>query len=85
MKNKKNKIKMSEINSKLCEKLEKIIFVDPGQRGVSKCWIHGCLFDAATKLLKCDKTKSIISLNKLITIPLGKDLFKRYRSLDKRI
>ena len=35
--------------------------------------------------VKCDKTKSIISLNKLITIPLGKDLFKRYRSLDKRI
>ena len=48
---------MSEINSKLCEKLEKVIFVDPGQRGVSKCWINGCLFDAAEKLLKCDKKK----------------------------
>ena len=44
-------------DEKLCSRLEKVIFVDPGQRGVSKCWIEGCLHEAAKRILECEKEK----------------------------
>ena len=37
--------------------LEKVIFIDPGKRGLENMWTHGCLASAADQLLKTDKSK----------------------------
>ena len=43
------------MNEEFCYNLEKIIFQDIGNRGLSNFWTNGCLFNASTKILECDK------------------------------
>lgn len=42
-------------NIELCTKIEDIICIDPGNRGIDKCFQKGNLFNAANSILKCDK------------------------------
>jgi len=44
------------MNVQLCSDLEKVIFQDIGKRGLSEFWTYGCLHEAATKILDCNKT-----------------------------
>lgn len=44
-------------NKDFCSRLESIIFVDPGKRGISEFWTHGSLIQAAESILKCDHSK----------------------------
>ncbi|KAH0786452.1 DUF4392 domain-containing protein [Histomonas meleagridis] len=37
--------------------LEKVIFIDPGNRGLENLWTPGCLSILSDKILKCDKSK----------------------------
>lgn len=42
-------------NSEFCTKIEDIICIDPGKRGISKCFQKGNLFNAADSILKSEK------------------------------
>ncbi|EAY22782.1 hypothetical protein TVAG_477110 [Trichomonas vaginalis G3] len=44
-------------NKEFCHSLESVIFVDPGKRGISEFWTHGCLYEAASRILKQPKDK----------------------------
>lgn len=44
-------------NRRFCQKIEEIIFKDPGNRGISKIFQPGCIYNAAKGILSSDKTK----------------------------
>lgn len=48
---------MNNTDKDFCNKIEKIIFIDPGNRGIDKCFIFDSLYKAAENILKCDKKK----------------------------
>lgn len=48
---------MEKNNNEALSKLEKIIFQDPGHRGISKLWTPGCLYEAASRILASSKDK----------------------------
>ena len=39
------------------QEIEKCIFVDPGNRGISKMWTHGCLSEIVKRVMEQDRVK----------------------------
>ena len=48
---------MNTNDKEFCRRIEKIIFIDPGKRGIEQCFIYDSLYRAAEGILKCDKKK----------------------------
>ena len=61
---------MNTNDKEFCRRIEKIIFIDPGKRGIEQCFIYDSLYRAAEGILKCDKKKISLVLSHVNEQPM---------------